>query len=111
MALTTLAEDGGGSYVVSFLGALQASVAVLLTILVGVVASQFGLLSETSSKDVSKTCVKLFMPALLITNIGSQINLETVGSLSLTEAQTKKDKSLSRPGPSIYTSAYLGDCI
>ena len=68
-------EDSG--ILVSFLGALQASIAVLLTILAGVIAAQFNLLSEPASKEISKVCVKLFMPALLIVNIGSQLNLET----------------------------------
>ena len=67
-----------GSILVSFLGALQASIAVLLTIFVGVLAAQFQLLSESSSKEISKECVKMFMPALLIVKIGSQLNLETV---------------------------------
>nr|POE47369.1 hypothetical protein CFP56_00700 [Quercus suber] len=53
---------------VPFLGALQASIAVLLTILAGVVAAQFDLIGETSAKEISKLCVKLFLPALLIVN-------------------------------------------
>ena len=64
--------------VVPFLGALQASVAVLLTISYGVVAAQFNLISESSAKDVSKACVRLFLPALLITNVGAQLHLDTV---------------------------------
>ena len=67
------------SFLVPFFGALQASIAVLLTIFSGVIASQLNLISEASSKDVSKVCVKLFMPALLIVNVGSELNLETVG--------------------------------
>ena len=65
-------------YTVPFFGALQASIAVLLTIFAGVIAAQFGLISEESSKDVSKVCVKLFMPALLIVNVGSELTLGTV---------------------------------
>lgn len=60
-----------------FLGALQASLSVLLTIFVGVVAAQFDLLSQQASKDISNTCVKIFLPCLLITNIGQQIHLDT----------------------------------
>jgi len=70
--------DEAESIVVPFLGALQASVAVLLTIFAGVLAAQFGLLSEASSKEISKTCVRLFLPALLIVNVGSQLHLDTV---------------------------------
>ncbi len=62
----------------SFLGALQASLSVLLTIFYGVLAAQFQLLSESSAKDISKTCVRLFLPALLIVNIGSALESSTI---------------------------------
>lgn len=61
-----------------FLGALQASFAVLLTIFYGVLAAQFNLISESSAKDVSKACVRLFLPALLIINVGEQLHQGTV---------------------------------
>lgn len=61
----------------SFLGAVQASLAVLLTISYGVIASRFNLLKESSSRDISKTCVRLFLPALLITNVGSELHVDT----------------------------------
>ena len=63
--------------VTAFLGALQAAVAVLLTISYGVIAAQFGYLNDSSAKDISKLCVRMFLPALLITNVGSQLHLET----------------------------------
>lgn len=62
----------------SFLGAVQASLAVLLTIGYGAIASRFNLLKESSSRDISKTCVRLFLPALLITNVGSELRPENV---------------------------------
>ncbi|KAK5150239.1 hypothetical protein LTR04_006855, partial [Oleoguttula sp. CCFEE 6159] len=37
----------------------------------------FNLLSEKSAKEISKTCVRLFLPALLIVNVGSQLHLDT----------------------------------
>ena len=61
----------------SFLGALQASLSVLLTIFYGVVAGQYNLVSNASVKDVSKICVRMFLPALLITNVGSELHLDT----------------------------------
>ena len=61
----------------SFLGALQASLAVLLTISYGAIASRFNLLKESSSRDISKTCVRLFLPALLITQVGSELHIDT----------------------------------
>lgn len=71
------------NFVVPFPGALQASLAVLLTIFYGVIAAQFNLLGEKSAKDISKACVRLFLPALLIVNVGQQLNLESVSSLSI----------------------------
>lgn len=68
----------GESFLVPFLGALQAAVAVLLTICSGVAAAQFGLIEESASKEISQMSVNMFMPALLITNIGKQLTLETV---------------------------------
>lgn len=63
---------------VPFLGALQASIAVLLTIFAGVIAAQFHLISEPASKQLSRFAVRLCLPALLITNVGSQLDVETV---------------------------------
>ncbi|KAL9117479.1 MAG: hypothetical protein Q9187_005983 [Circinaria calcarea] len=65
------------SITTSFLGALQASLSVLLTIGYGVIAAQFDLLKGSSAKDISKLCVRLFLPALLITNVGSELHLDT----------------------------------
>lgn len=65
-------------FLVPLLGALQASIAVLLTVSYGVIAAQFNLLSQNSAKDISKACVRLFLPALLITNVGSQLSGDTV---------------------------------
>lgn len=70
--------SGSQDLVVPFLGALQASVAVLLTIFYGVIAAQFNLISEGAAKDVSKACVRLFLPALLIVNVGSELHADTV---------------------------------
>ena len=75
--LHTLMMGEAESFVVPFLGALQASISVLLTIFAGVIAAQFNLLSEKSSKEISKLCVRLFLPALLIVNVGSQLHADT----------------------------------
>ncbi|EFQ27464.1 membrane transporter [Colletotrichum graminicola] len=65
------------SILVPFLGAIQASLSVLLTISAGVIAAQLGLLDDASSKKISTFCVRMALPALLITNVGSQLDLET----------------------------------
>ena len=99
------------SIIVPFLGALQASVAVLLTIFFGVIAAQFNLISEASAKDVSKACVKLFLPALLIVNVGSQLHQDTV-SLTTLPMATADSHSLrlltGYQGHSLRSSPYLG---
>ncbi|KZF26271.1 hypothetical protein L228DRAFT_279503 [Xylona heveae TC161] len=69
-----MADDGLLS---SFLGALQASLSVILTILFGVIAAQFDLLNEKSTKQVSRLCVKLLLPCLLIAKVGSELHLST----------------------------------
>jgi len=61
----------------SFLGALQASVSVLLTIVYGGIAASLGFLSESSAKDISQVCVNMFLPALLVYSVGSELNFET----------------------------------
>ncbi len=67
-----------GGLLESFLGALQASLSVILTIFYGVIASQFDLLDKSSGKAISKVCVRMFLPALLITKVGSELHSNTV---------------------------------
>ena len=61
----------------SFLGALQASISVLLVIFYGVLAAQFDLLKDSTTKQISTLCVRMFLPALLVTNVGSQLHADT----------------------------------
>lgn len=61
-----------------FLGALQAAGSVLLTIGFGVLASQYNLLSQEAAKNVSRFCVKMALPALMIANVGAELELDTV---------------------------------
>jgi len=58
----------------SFLAAIQANLSVLLVIFYGGIAAHFKLLSSTSAKAISKTCVQMFLPALLLTQIGSELH-------------------------------------
>lgn len=59
--------------------AVQASVSVLLVISYGGIAAKLGLLSAESTKAVSKVCVRMFLPALLITKIGADLHAESAG--------------------------------
>ncbi|EXJ93616.1 hypothetical protein A1O1_02008 [Capronia coronata CBS 617.96] len=60
-----------------FLGALQASLTVLLDVFYGVLAAQFGLLDEKSANSISQAAIKMFLPALMFTRIGSQVRIES----------------------------------
>ena len=64
-------------FVVSLLSAVQASLSVLLTIGVGVGAAQSGFLDGETSRRISQISVEVFLPLLLLSNIGSQVNLDT----------------------------------
>lgn len=61
------------------LAAVQASVSVLLVISYGGIAAKLGLLSPGSTKAVSKVCVRMFLPALLITKIGAELHSGSAG--------------------------------
>ncbi|KAF3056576.1 putative transporter C5D6.04 [Daldinia childiae] len=63
---------------ISFLGAIQASLSVLLTIGYGVIAAQFGLVTTEAAEEVSHLCVNVLLPCLLITKLGSELHLDTV---------------------------------
>lgn len=66
-----------GSLLSSFAAAIQASLSVLLVISYGAVAAHFQLLDGKSGKVISKICVRMFLPALLFTKIGSQLHVES----------------------------------
>lgn len=63
----------------TFLGALEGAVSVLLTCFAGYVAVRGGLLNRLTVKQVSKLCTTLFLPCLLIVQMGPEL---TVPSLS-----------------------------
>lgn len=65
------------SLVSSFLCALQASLSALIVIAAGVVACEFKLLDGPSGKKISSLCVHMLLPALLITQVGRQLNADT----------------------------------
>lgn len=64
--------------VVAFLAALQASASVLLTIWYGVLAAQARFLDSNAAKQLSRLGVSMLLPALLMTNIGSQLEPSTL---------------------------------
>ncbi|PVI04971.1 hypothetical protein DM02DRAFT_134635 [Periconia macrospinosa] len=58
----------------SFVAAIQASLSVLLVISYGGIAAHLGLLDSKNGKAISKICVKMFLPALLLVKLGSEMH-------------------------------------
>ncbi|OKL63641.1 hypothetical protein UA08_00500 [Talaromyces atroroseus] len=67
--------DANKGLVQPFLGALQACISVLLTLLYGVVTRQANLIHESSINEMSGICVKIFLPALTLVKLGSELHL------------------------------------
>src|SRR3954463_5259032 len=59
----------------SFVAAIQASLSVLLVIFYGGLAAKWGLLDNKNGKALSKICVKMFLPLLLLVKIGSELHV------------------------------------
>ena len=62
--------------VTPLLGALQACISVLLTMCYGVAARWFRLIKEEPIDEMSGLAVKVFLPALLVVNLGNNLHLE-----------------------------------
>jgi len=58
----------------SFVAAIQASLSVLLVISYGGIAAHLNLLDSKNGKAISKICVKMFLPALLLVKLGSEMH-------------------------------------
>lgn len=58
-----------------FISSFEASISVLLTLAYGILATHLGLITNSTPHDISQLCVNMFLPALLITNIGSELKL------------------------------------
>ncbi|KAI9151357.1 Polysaccharide monooxygenase Cel61a [Paramyrothecium foliicola] len=67
-----------GEVLASFAGAIQASLSVLLTIFYGVIAAQTEFLDERAAKKISKLCVNMLLPALLIVNLGTELDANNI---------------------------------
>lgn len=79
-----------GSLIAPFLGALQACVSVLLTLCYGVIARRFGMVRDSSIKDMSSLCVKVFFPSLMVINLGSQLDVQSVRNYAVVLGKKKK---------------------
>jgi predicted permease len=74
LATATMAPSTQAGLIPSFVAAIQASLSVLLVISYGAIAAKLKLLDPSSSKSISKICVRMFLPALLLTQIGSELH-------------------------------------
>jgi predicted permease len=75
--MSTMAGQGPGpgqGLLTSFLAAIQASLSVLLVISYGALSARLQVLDAASAKAISKICVRFFLPALLLTKIGSELH-------------------------------------
>ncbi|RAO68596.1 uncharacterized protein BHQ10_004608 [Talaromyces amestolkiae] len=59
-----------------FLGALQACISVLLTLLYGVITRHVSLINDETIDQMSGICVKIFLPALILVKLGSELSLD-----------------------------------
>jgi predicted permease len=60
----------------SFLAAVQASLSVLLVMCYGGLAAHLNIINRSHLTPISKLCVRIFLPALLITKVGSELHAE-----------------------------------
>lgn len=75
-----MASDG---LLEAFLAAIQASLSVLLVMFYGCAAARLKILDVQSTKAISKICVRIFLPALLITKVGSQLDADSIGNYGI----------------------------
>ncbi|KAK3306383.1 auxin efflux carrier [Chaetomium strumarium] len=61
----------------SFLAAVQASLSVLLVMSYGGIAAHYKMIDRPNTKAISKICVRMFLPALLITKLGAELRAES----------------------------------
>ncbi|KAI0355678.1 hypothetical protein OH77DRAFT_1424621 [Trametes cingulata] len=68
-------SPGIGTLVSTFLGAFQGSISVLLTLLAGYIMARRGFMDHKTVRNVSKLCTSLFLPCLLIEEMGPQLTV------------------------------------
>ncbi|KAH9839382.1 uncharacterized protein C8Q71DRAFT_749203 [Rhodofomes roseus] len=62
----------------TFLGALEGAGSVLLTCFAGYIVARRGLLDHSTVKQVSKLCTTLFLPCLLIVQMGPELSVSSL---------------------------------
>ncbi|KAI0369711.1 hypothetical protein BV20DRAFT_967713 [Pilatotrama ljubarskyi] len=74
MTVSTM-SPGIGTLISTFLGAFQGSISVLLTLLAGYIMARRGFMDHKTVRNVSKLCTSLFLPCLLIEDMGPQLTV------------------------------------
>jgi auxin efflux carrier family protein len=59
-----------------FLAAVQASLSVLLVMGYGGLAAHLKLIDRANTRPISKICVRIFLPALLVTRVGAELEAD-----------------------------------
>ncbi|KAI0769451.1 auxin efflux carrier [Trametes elegans] len=65
----------GGTLLNTFFGAFQGSLSVLLTLLAGYIMARKCYLDHKTVRDVSKLCTTLFLPCLIVEEMGPQLTV------------------------------------
>ncbi|KAI0661370.1 auxin efflux carrier [Cubamyces menziesii] len=72
MMLSTM-SPGIGTLVQTFIGALQGTISVLITLLAGYIMARRGYLDHKTVQNISKLCTTLFLPCLIVEEMGPQL--------------------------------------
>jgi auxin efflux carrier family protein len=76
-----MSDDSGSSFTATFFGALEGSISVLLTLLAGYLAARKGMIDRASVHHVSNLCSMLFLPMLIIVEMGPELTVEQLRRL------------------------------
>ncbi|EMD37609.1 hypothetical protein CERSUDRAFT_114257 [Gelatoporia subvermispora B] len=75
-----ISEDGS-SFLSTFWGALQGTISVLLTVFAGYIFAKHGRLDDRTVRSVSKLCTNLFLPLLIIEEMGPELTASKIARL------------------------------
>lgn len=77
-----LARDmSGSSFLASFLGSFEGTVSVLLTLSVGFVVAQKGMVDHQTVRRISSLCTNIFLPCLIVAQMGPELTVENLGRM------------------------------
>lgn len=71
----------GSSFLASFLGSFEGTVSVLLTLSVGFVVAQRGMVDHQTVHRISSLCTKIFLPCLIVAQMGPELTVKNLGRM------------------------------